>query len=203
MDVRTHGCKRKFLFLGLGGGLLPPIKKLTRSTTDPTTPNCLPSTMDEEELLPNNPFAFPWCSYSYISPPSSPSASRVLYTFPILFWNTYKYMWHVHTTWIASHAINLACDRSATDSTMCDRFFSNARTDGSRITTTPPSRADGNKVASPRKCNNDPLLGREVKILFDNFLRSSALCMESLHCAPCRRAERNEQSVKCVRAHSA
>jgi hypothetical protein len=152
---------------------------------------------------PNNPFAFPWCSYSYISPPSSPSASRVLYTFPILFWNTYKYMWHVHTTWIASHAINLACDRSATDSTMCDRFFSNARTDGSRITTTPPSRADGNKVASPRKCNNDPLLGREVKILFDNFLRSSALCMESLHCAPCRRAERNEQSVKCVRAHSA
>lgn len=55
--------KESSFFGGEGGGLLPPIKKLTRSTTDPTTPNCLPSTMDEEELLvyysPDNPFAFP------------------------------------------------------------------------------------------------------------------------------------------------
>lgn len=125
MDVRHTDAEESSFFLGWGGALLPPIKKLTRSTTDPTTPNCLPSTMDEEELLLTRQSLcipmMPLYCYSYISPPS---ASRVLYTFPILFWNTYKYMWHVHTTWIASHAINLACDRSATNSTVCDRFFS-------------------------------------------------------------------------------
>lgn len=182
MDVRHTDAEESSFFLGWGGALLPPIKKLTRSTTDPTTPNCLPSTMDEEELLLTRQSLcipmMPLYCYSYISPPS---ASRVLYTFPILFWNTYKYMWHVHTTWIASHAINLACDRSGNKQHNVRSVFQySARTDGSRITTTPPSRADGNKAASPRKYNNDPLLGREViKIPFDNFLRSSALCMES------------------------